>query len=201
MLHSVKMKAATAFWNDVFSPEEIEQIKEFVFTNITPVNGIIGAGEGNLDTTYRRSNVYWLDRNQHQYLEWVFQRMDAVAVKLNTEFFGFDIEHIQQLQFTEYDSSDQGCYDWHWDMHMNENPLNGIGWQQQRKLTLVTQMTSPEEYEGGDLEVAVCGMASTLNKQQGLTVAFPSFLPHRVTPVTSGKRHSLVAWFTGPDWK
>ena len=33
---------------------------------------------------------------------------------------------------------------------------------------------------------------------RGTVVAFPSFLYHRVTPVTSGLRKALVAWIAGP---
>jgi predicted 2-oxoglutarate/Fe(II)-dependent dioxygenase YbiX len=36
---------------------------------------------------------------------------------------------------------------------------------------------------------------------QGSLVAFPSFMTHRVTPVTRGLRWSLVTWLEGPPFR
>jgi PKHD-type hydroxylase len=40
-----------------------------------------------------------------------------------------------------------------------------------------------------------------INKQKGLVAAFPSYVLHRVTPVTRGIRKTLVVWLTGPRFK
>ena len=37
--------------------------------------------------------------------------------------------------------------------------------------------------------------------KKGSVIVFPSFHRHRVTPVTSGIRHSLVTWVEGPHWR
>ena len=37
--------------------------------------------------------------------------------------------------------------------------------------------------------------------ERGECLIFPSWLPHKVNPVTSGKRISLVAWIQGPLFK
>ena len=37
--------------------------------------------------------------------------------------------------------------------------------------------------------------------EKGSVIVFPSFHRHRVTPVTSGIRHSLVTWVEGPHWR
>ena len=34
--------------------------------------------------------------------------------------------------------------------------------------------------------------------EEGSIIVFPSFVEHRVTPVTEGIRYSLVSWFVGP---
>ena len=36
--------------------------------------------------------------------------------------------------------------------------------------------------------------------KRGTIVVFPSLLLHTVTPMTKGIRHSLVQWFSGPDF-
>jgi len=40
-----------------------------------------------------------------------------------------------------------------------------------------------------------------MDKQQGKLIMFPSFVQHRVTPVTKGERNSLVIWVTGNNFK
>ena len=37
--------------------------------------------------------------------------------------------------------------------------------------------------------------------KKGAVIAFPSFWEHRVTPVTKGKRMSLIAWFVGAKFR
>jgi PKHD-type hydroxylase len=39
------------------------------------------------------------------------------------------------------------------------------------------------------------------HRARGTLVAFPSYLLHRVTPITSGTRKSLVAWVSGPVFR
>ena len=40
-----------------------------------------------------------------------------------------------------------------------------------------------------------------LKPEAGTGIIFPSWMPHRVKPVTKGKRISLVAWMYGAAWK
>ena len=38
-------------------------------------------------------------------------------------------------------------------------------------------------------------------RDKGDIVCFPSFLMHKVYPLTSGTRHSIVSWLSGDSWK
>jgi PKHD-type hydroxylase len=69
-----------------------------------------------------------------------------------------------------------------------------------RKLSLVVQLSSPDEYEGGGLEIMASSEPVQVTKEKGLICAFPSFILHRVTPVTKGTRRTLVIWIAGPDF-
>ena len=71
------------------------------------------------------------------------------------------------------------------------------GYLSTRKLSVVVQLTSPEEYEGGDFETFE-GKVLSAPKGHGTVLIFPSFVYHHVTPVTAGTRHSLVCWVNGP---
>jgi PKHD-type hydroxylase len=85
---------------------------------------------------------------------------------------------------------DGGHYDWHADL----GP--GIS---NRKLSVVLQLSDPKDYVGGDLQMNTGGAITTVPKEYGLLCFFPSFVLHRVTPLTSGTRTSLVTWLCGAN--
>ena len=69
-------------------------------------------------------------------------------------------------------------------------------------------MNNSNEYEGGDFEFDFRNFKTGSNikkanelENQGDLIIFPSFIWHRVTPVTRGVRKSLVLWFIGPPFK
>jgi len=82
-------------------------------------------------------------------------------------------------------------YDFHEDSSKFENNM--------RKLSLVISISNPDTYEGGDFEF-FDGTRPDI-KGQGSILVFPSFIKHRVTPVTKGTRYSLVNWFYGEQFK
>jgi PKHD-type hydroxylase len=66
---------------------------------------------------------------------------------------------------------------------------------------MVLQLSDPSEYDGGDLELFIAPNPTVATRKKGLIYIFPSWVLHRVTPVTRGIRKSLVIWITGPKFK
>ena len=66
---------------------------------------------------------------------------------------------------------------------------------------MVVQLTDPEEYEGGELELCLGGEPFVVPKEQGTLITFPSYNLHRVRPTIEGTRHSLVGWVTGRPFR
>ena len=62
-------------------------------------------------------------------------------------------------------------------------------------------VTLSDEYEGGELQTFTQPEPQAVDKKRGLIAAFPSWALHRVTPVTSGVRRTLVVWVAGPQFK
>jgi PKHD-type hydroxylase len=123
--------------------------------------------------------------------DWLFRRMASVVESVN-RFFQFDLTIMNEgIQFTRYESPG-GNYDWHSDY--------GHG-MATRKLSLTVQLTDPDEYEGGELELNPEGEPFTLDKARGRAYAFPSYTLHRVKPMMTGTRHSLVVWVAGPPFR
>ena len=62
----------------------------------------------------------------------------------------------------------------------------------QRVLSMTLQLSSPSEYDGGELQLAGHG---NLPRHRGTAFVFPSYLPRRVLPVTRGDYwHLVVSW-------
>ena len=71
-----------------------------------------------------------------------------------------------------------------------------------RKLSFVLQLSDPDDYEGGNLQLLDEGGKSYIApRQRGTMILFDSRTQHRVLKVTKGCRKSLVGWTVGPRWK
>jgi PKHD-type hydroxylase len=147
----------------------------------------VGTDQGVLNTEKRRSKVYWLPKTD-EFFE-LYKLFFEFINKCNNEFYRFRLaEIIENIQYTVYEESVNGHYDWHIDMGPEKAS---------RKLSLVCQLSDPSEYEGGELQINT-GEILIPEKEKGTVIIFPSYLLHRVTPVTKGTRRSLVLWIEGP---
>jgi PKHD-type hydroxylase len=141
---------------------------------------------------YRRSFVSWIPLNGAN--AWIYEILTNHILSINKRFFQFELEKIERLQFTYYDSNENGTYDKHVDPLMWNIPHN-------RKLSVVVQLSDPSEYEGGELILYANKNGSKIEKKKGMAAFFPSYTLHECTPITKGKRYSLVAWVHGPAFK
>lgn len=197
MIYDISIRDTIGFWNDLFDDNELNKIIK-LGKSIKPEKGVLGiSGASREEIDKRSSDISWIHRQQHT--EWIFRRYDGAVNRLNTLLFHVDVQHLEYLQFTTYHGSGDH-YDWHWDMHVAPPP-NVPEIAQQRKISIVTQLSDPEEYEGGILQLAPCGIIQDVPREKGNTAVFLSFVNHRVTPVTKGTRYSLVGWCEGPDWR
>jgi PKHD-type hydroxylase len=174
------------YFASAFTESELALIKE-IADKIPKQKASVGT-EGNI-SEYRISDVAWI--NDSDDTEWLYSKIADYAKIANKEMWNFDIWGYQDnLQYTNYYGDGGGHYDWHLDL--------GPGLSN-RKLSVVLQLSDPSEYVGGNLEMNVGGSILTVPKEKGLICFFPSFLLHRVTPLTSGTRTSLVTWLCGAN--
>lgn len=146
------------------------------------------------DDTYRRSDIRWITQDNVD-LNFVFKDYWAFLISINKNWFGFNINSLPYLQFTEYDAEYEGEYKSHQDVFwINDSPNH-------RKVTMIIQLTDDSTYTGGDLVLENCSEYPPEKiRTQGTAITFPSFVYHRLSPVTKGKRYSLVGWFEGPKF-
>lgn len=178
------------FWTvfaDAFSPAECMQLTD-LFARLDAEDG--GLVAGRFDNKVRQSALVWVPESED--LAWVDARMARLAADANDQLFNYALEGFdEQLQMAAYGPGHY--YDWHIDR--GRGSVAG-----RRKLTLSVQLTEPEAYVGGELEINADGHPFQAPRAQGTVVAFAATTLHRVAPVISGQRHSLVAWVHGPQF-
>jgi PKHD-type hydroxylase len=144
----------------------------------------------------RDSNIVWLNES------WIYRMILPFVKNANEKAnWNFKIDGVEKIQFTKYNKNQ--FYHWHCDSFPKPNKQGKI-----RKLSVTCSLSNPSEYKGGELEFDLRNdnLKSTKRKcteimTQGSIVVFPSFMWHRVKPVTKGIRHSLVLWNTGDSFK
>lgn len=162
---------------------ELEQLIEKAYGDVTPEEGLINDAEKADDK--RRSHIKFT--SDPDLKAWIFDKFS----KTNRQLFGYDIRDVYDMQYSEYDESYQGHYDWHTDTGPEHH------FYYVRKLSMSVQLSSGHEYEGGRLELANADLSDIKYKDKGTVIVFPSWIGHRVTPVTKGLRKSLVTWCEG----
>lgn len=178
-------------FDSTFTPEELEEIKK-IAESLPITKSILGDTDREEFSDIRISKNSWLELTPET--SWIYDRLANVARDINRDFYNFDLYgFVEHMQYTVYEGDESGHYTWHVD-HYDQTPVP-------RKLTLVLQLSDPSEYEGGDLEVLVRRDIDQVDKQLGLLCAFPTWTLHRVSPVTSGTRKTLVVWIAGPNFK
>jgi PKHD-type hydroxylase len=155
----------------------------------------------------RKSDLVWLDST------WIYKELHPYVHIANKKAgWNFQWDRSETCQFTKYKLNQY--YDWHsdsWDQPYQKkegDPDNG----KIRKLSMTCQLTDGSEYKGGELEFDFRNYDPHMRDElkhkvqckeilpKGSIIVFPSFVWHRVKPVTSGTRYSLVVWHLGKPY-
>jgi PKHD-type hydroxylase len=174
---------------DAFSAEECAAIRALAEGAPAREAGLVG---GAARPDIRRARLVWLDDVAGG--DWVMGRLIELFRTANRDF-GFDLtDFAESAQIARYDADRQGHFDWHTDC--GDGPL-----ARRRKLTLVMQLSDPAGYEGGALQTLPDATPREAERSLGAAILFPSFVLHRVTPVTRGTRQSLTLWAHGAPFR
>ena len=159
---------------------------------------------------YKRvSDLVWLNDT------WIYKEIQPFVHQANKNAgWNFDWDRSESCQFTKYKLNQY--YDWHcdsWDKPYDRKDKNSPDHGKIRKLSMTCQLTDGSEYKGGELEFDFRQYdppqrdeSKHLRKateilSKGSIIVFPSFLWHRVKPITRGTRYSLVLWHLGYPFK
>lgn len=180
--------AEYVYYQGLFLPHEIDRILDFWDEDKT-IKATL-SGDDTYNDELRRSSVMFIDNTKAN--EWIYNKLAGLAINCNNERYWFDLLGFHQnLQLTRYSEGD--FFDWHLDF--------GAGEISDRKLSMTIQLSDPDDYEGGDLQFMINQNVVTAPRKKGTIVIFPSFINHRVTPITKGTRQSIVGWIAGPPFR
>ena len=149
----------------------------------------------------RKSNIVWMNDR------WIYKEIQPYINMANKSAgWNFEWNWSESCQFTKYGKNQ--FYDWHndgWNQpYGEENPDPNLKGKV-RKLSVTVSLSDGKDYKGGELEFDFRSQIPKKNKiikckeilTKGSLVVFPSFVWHRVCPITKGERYSLVIWNVG----
>lgn len=196
------MRGEWAYYETLLGAEECRSIVE-IACGRQPEAGTVGFGAANaVNRDIRHGAVVFLQRTDPEFHQ-VFQLLDYCVDEANDEWFDVDYNRqgARSLQFSIYRADAEGgghYYRPHQDAVLvaGEKPT-------QRKLSVVVQLSDPDDYEGGEFRMHHVGSQppAEIIRKQGTLLIFPSLVMHEVSPVTRGTRYSLVGWYPGPKWR
>ena len=161
----------------------------------------------------RKSDIVWLNDR------WIYKEIHPYIHKANREAgWNFEWDWSETCQFTKYGVGQY--YGWHcdsWEVPYKRDKLEDgtypIDHGKIRKLSVTISLNDPDEYDGGNLEFDFRNQIDWERNRKakikecveirprGSIIVFPSFVWHRVNPVTRGTRYSLVIWNLGYPFK
>lgn len=176
-------------WEGALSSEEADAITDYG-DRLIHQKAEIAAGREGIDDI-RITQLAWIEPDAA--MTPFYGRIAEIVRQLNQRFYRFALTGLENFQYTVYHGSQGGHYDWHIDY--------GRQSARPRKISLSIQLSDPADYEGCELQFQVDSKPVAAPRSRGTLIAFPAFFLHRVTPVLSGTRKSLVVWATGPEFQ
>ena len=153
-----------------------------------------------LDKDIRDTDLYFFSHQE------TYEKIMPYISSINNESgWNFDLQRIEPMQFSVYRTN--GHYSWHIDTHPYPYSNEGPFFNMVRKISFTILLNSPLDYEGGEFEIedklpeVKERSHKVLDLEKGSMITFPSFIPHKVNPVISGTRYSLVGWVCGNPWR
>ena len=139
--------------------------------------------DNKINPTIRQCQTYVPKENTP---DWITSEISKIIYRENEKFFNFILGGSLELVLLRYDLG--GHYETHIDIGTMESIIS------KRKISFSLFLN--DSYEGGTLKFIGLSEPKS-NPETGDMILFPSYLPHKVEPVTSGVRWVLVGWYSG----
>lgn len=172
---------------DMFTPEECAAIIKDNSPEEWEEAGMWLDGKKTIDHSYRHTENCFIEKNEDTL--WLFDKVLAIVMSANQHKWHFEIDFFEAIQLAKYEEGMH--YDWHMDL--------GPATAGNRKISMSVQLSADDDYEGGNLVLDLGENGFDAPREIGSVTVFPSFMKHKVEPVTKGTRYSLVVWCSGTN--
>jgi PKHD-type hydroxylase len=181
--------------NGLIDDSTIELIKKYCDSQGTS-SSTLGHGTQNTEIRLCDTRFHYINNES----DWIFDILEYIANTVNDKYFQFNLIGFDRFQYTVYNQPG-AHYTYHSDMAFG--PVVADELKTPRKLSFSLILSDNSEYQGGDFEVVSNDVKTPIiiPQQKGQVIAFPSYITHRVTPLISGVRKSIVVWAVGPKFK
>lgn len=183
-----KMRDEFRIVSNFYTPEQLVEFNKYLERDAEKC-GAEDKPSGDASKTLDAYTVHW--GHAKDYLG----KLEELTHHLNHYHFGLDIYLMTGydcINYNVYTADKLSEYTWHKDGRLDA--VSDI------KLTVILN-ASTEAYEGGDFELFLNGPKKVLGFEPGSFIVFPSWIQHRVTPVTKGVRKTVSFWIQGPRFK
>jgi hypothetical protein len=195
--------------NDVLNPYQCDQLIEYfeeneelqeagqtgTNTNIEDRTIANNAGVRNVSVIPVMNHLH-NPEEKNDILREMVGGIQSTIDNVNETSYMFELDTLAQVELARYlgndDIENSGKYDWHTDT----GPVEA---KTCRKLSFSIILN--DDYDGGELGFFMGADSEPAKLPAGTMVIFPSFLAHKVFPVTSGTRYSMFGWVHGPRFK
>lgn len=151
-------------------------------------SGINRSNTSGYDKDFRDSSQVSVGHNNP-----VINKIREVSKFANENYFKINIsKYSSENHFIQYDSG--GKFDQHYDTVWPAT-ANDLDTKPVRKLSCITLLNNT--FIGGKLAIWYMGGRYSFSFNAGDVIFFPSYIQHKVDPVESGVRYSLVSWSYG----
>ena len=137
----------------------------------------------------RSTMIHWMTNEKYKNsLLPIYQEISSKVRRINDSMWGYSYTGYEPFQYSEYRIGDY--FDW----HIDTNQFTGTNI---RKVSFSLGLSNKNEYEGGDLIIKSSDQETHYKLDRGDIIVFPSWMLHKVTPITKGKRRVVVGWGEG----
>lgn len=169
---------------EIFSKEQCETILASCVDELWLPSTVIGS------TDFHQSKRQKLRGNIQGF---PFLDIREATKQANIEIYDFNLMGIIDQDFPQvFKYSENNFYK----MHLELNPS-----APSRKLSFIINLSDPSTYTGGELEFLNVDTTDGVLQEQGACFTFPSYLPYKINPVTTGTRHIIVGHVHGAVFK
>ena len=189
------------YWDNAFTEDELNDIEKYCDSFSAEPAQLIQNQDASLGDV-RKSKVYWFEREKHLALDNLFNKLNLAIEKINDDYYNYDLNGYSSIQYTTYSGDELGHYDYHIDMSIGYNiDETQLKYGDSRKLSLSLILSDSDSYEGGKFTMRLNKNEHEMPQKRGRILFFPSFISHKVHPITKGVRKSIVVWVEGPKFR